>query len=86
MFYNFIFYSETKQKVRCTTYKEQHEDEEFEFVGKLTKTEFDLLIEILFEKFGDEDISLDQFVRSYLDIRDFSDQVKTLVNDKNQNI
>ncbi len=81
MFYNFIYYNQSTQKVRCKTTNKDNPDPEFEFVGKMTKTEFDLLIEVLFEQHGDNYISLDQFVDVYLQIRDFSDELKKLINE-----
>jgi|TARA_R100000426_G_C4792588_1_gene99233 hypothetical protein len=78
MIYNYIYYNEKSQKVRCKSF--QVSDAEFEFVGKLTKCEFDLLIEVLFEQHGDHNITLEEFVNVYLQLRNFTDELKNLID------
>lgn len=52
----------------------------FEYVGTMTSVEYDLLIEILWELFDDDKITLEQFQKIFGDIRSFCDRIKNLVD------
>ena len=45
----------------------------------MTRVEFDLLIEILWEIFEDKDIPLKDFMKHYKEIRSFCDRLKTMI-------
>ena len=45
----------------------------------MNRTEFDLLIEALFEKYGDNKMSNENIQEMYDDIRKFCDKIKGLV-------
>lgn len=72
MTYRSVYYNEDAQRVWRT------EDPTanllgFTHCGKMTKVEFEYLLEILFANFGDENISLAQFQYFFDLVREFSE-------------
>ena len=45
----------------------------------MTRVEFDLLVEVLWEVFEDKDIPLKDFMKYYNDIRHFCDKIKIIL-------
>jgi hypothetical protein len=45
----------------------------------MTKIEFDLLIEVLWELYQDGTISFDDFQRIFGDLREFCDRIKNII-------
>lgn len=84
MKYRKVFYSEEKNKVRSKSFdwvsnSTLNEEGDFEYVGTMTPTELDLLVESLFSKYGVKDITLEQFENMFGDIRTFCDILKGLL-------
>jgi hypothetical protein len=84
MKYRKVFYSEEKNKVRSKSFdwvsnSTLNEEDDFEYVGTMTPTELDLLVESLFSKYGVKDITLEQFENMFGDIRTFCDILKGLL-------
>ncbi len=77
--YRNVFWNELDQKMWRTTTSAGDVSVRYEYVGTMTRAEYDLLIEILWELFDDDKITLDQFQKIFGDIRTFCDQVKNLV-------
>ena len=77
--YRNVFWNELDQKMWRTTTSAGDVSVRYEYVGTMTRAEHDLLIEILWELFDDDKITLDQFQKIFGDIRTFCDQVKNLV-------
>lgn len=75
MTYRSVYYNETDQRV-WRTENPAADLLGFEYCGKMTKVEFEFLIEILFSNFGDENISLDQFRYYFEMVRVFSEANK----------
>lgn len=75
MTYRSVFYNEKDQRV-WRTEKPSSELHGFVYCGKMTKVEFDFLLEILFCNFGDENISLDEFKKYFDLIVSFSENYK----------
>ena len=46
------------------------------YFGELTKTEFELLIEILYEKYGNDDISHERFAEVFGELFEFLEELK----------
>lgn len=78
-YYKSVYYSEVTCKVwrTDTTFIPQ----DFEYVGKMNSVEYELLHDILFHVFGDEDITLKDFQRYFGDLRTFCDLAKKLVDE-----
>jgi len=77
--YRNVFWNELDQKMWRTTTSAGDVSVRYEYVGTMTRAEYDLLIEILWELFDDDKITLDQFQKIFGDIRTFCDQVKNIV-------
>lgn len=73
-----VFWNETHQHIRFKSNSTFANDFEYEFVGEATQVEFDLLLEVLWELYGDDRISLEDFERVFGDIRTFCDIVKKI--------
>ena len=58
-----VYFDENNQKVRWTQNITEDIDVSYDYVGKMTRVEFDLLIEILWEIFENEDIPLKDFTK-----------------------
>lgn len=71
-----IYYNEIDQKIWRTT--ATIDDVDFVYVGNLSKTEYELLLELLFDIFGTEDISKQDVQKLHDDFRFFLDVVKGL--------
>ncbi len=74
-----VFWSEENQTIRWTQSATIEGTINYEFVGLMTEAEFDLLLEILFELFEDDKISLEQFCNIFGDLRTFCDTIKNIV-------
>ena len=74
----FIYYDEINQKVRKTP-KRLQVVQNFYYTGQLTEVEFDLLIEILFKAYGDNDITLEQFLIYFNELKHFTDRIDELI-------
>jgi hypothetical protein len=70
-----FYYSEAKQKVSLK-YDHLINDDSFEYVGMVSENEFNLLLDILFFKYGDNDISLEQIEKCFGDFRTYIDKLK----------
>ena len=76
--YKMIYWSETKQRIRFTSKHNFEDYENYEYVGALTKVEFDLLIEALFVKYEDELISFEEVQLMYDKLRNFCNNLKDI--------
>lgn len=70
-----FYYSEEKQKVSL---KNDHSinDNTFEYIGMVSENEFNLLLDILFVKYGDDNISLEQIEKCLGNLRIYIDKLK----------
>lgn len=79
MRYLFIYYNEDTQKMRCRYKEVTGAEDGFELAGTITEVERDLLIEILFERYGDGHISLKNFLRYYGELKTFCQKMKMIL-------
>lgn len=79
-YYKNVYYAETTGKVWRTDATAGVSDN-FEYVGKMNSVEYELLLDILFHHFGENDFSLRQFERHFGDIRTFCDKAKELIEE-----
>ena len=77
--YRNVYWNEIDQRMWRTTTTVDDVTVRYEYVGMMTRAEYDLLIETLWELFDDNKITLEEFQRIFGDIRTFCDQVKNLV-------
>lgn len=71
-----VFWNETNQRVRWCVRSRHNGDVHYSYVGEMTEPEFDLLLEVLFEIFDEDDISLEDFLVYFGKIRKFCDEIK----------
>tara|TARA_R110002050_G_scaffold269762_1_gene412193 strand:- start:1014 stop:1268 length:255 start_codon:yes stop_codon:yes gene_type:complete len=76
--YKMVYWSESKQRIRYTANHTFEDFENYEYIGTLTKVEFDLLIEALFLKFQDEEISFEDVQIMYDRLRKFCNELKNI--------
>ena len=75
-----VYWSESKQRIRFTEIHNFEDSENYEYIGSLTRVEFDLLIEALFMKFEDEEICLEDVQLMYDRLRRFCNEIKNITN------
>ena len=76
MKYYTIYFDAENQKIRFTQSSPENLSVTYEYVGKSTRVEFDLLIEILWYKYEDGEIPLDQLKKIFDELRSFCDDIK----------
>jgi hypothetical protein len=80
MKYKIIYFNPKLQKVRYTQSKTIDESVNYNYIGESTRVEFDLLIELLWYKYEDTEISLEDFKKIFEELRKFCDSVKYQLN------
>jgi hypothetical protein len=80
MKYKIIYFNPDLQKVRYTQSKTIKESVNYNYIGESTRVEFDLLIELLWYKYEDSEISLEDFKKIFDELRKFCDSVKYQLN------
>ena len=80
MKYKTIYFNPELQKVRYTQDKKIKESVNYNYIGDSTRVEFDLLIELLWYKYEDTEISLEDFKKIFEELRKFCDSVKYQLN------
>lgn len=76
MKYKGIYFDNTNQKIRWTTSGSGDLAVTYEYVGDSTRVEFDLLIELLWYKYEDENIDLKDLQKIFNEFRVFCDKIK----------
>ena len=71
-----IYFNPIQQKVRYVSDTTSREDLSYHYIGKSTRVEFDLLVELLWYKFQDLDIPLNEFKKIFEELKNFCDSVK----------
>lgn len=77
--YKNVYWNEIDQRMWRTNTTAGDISVRFEYVGTMTRAEYDLLIEVLWELFEDNKITLDDFHKIFGDIRCFCDRIKKLI-------
>jgi len=79
MSYIFLYYNEQTQKLRSRKLPFQDLEEGFILIGAITRTEKEFLVEILFTRFGEKEITLKQMQRYYSELKTFAKGLKALL-------
>ena len=79
--YRKVFWNEQTQRIKWTQNETFEGYINYDFVGHSTRAELDLLIEVLWELFDDDEITLQQFEMVFGDVRTFCDRLKKLVEE-----
>tara|TARA_R100001460_G_scaffold79415_1_gene120415 strand:- start:155 stop:400 length:246 start_codon:yes stop_codon:yes gene_type:complete len=76
MKYHTVYFDADNQKIRFT---QSHPDDiavTYNYIGKSTRVEFDLLIELLWYKYEDGEIELNELKKIFDELRSFCDNIK----------
>jgi len=76
--YFHIYFDEINQKV-SRKQKRLQVVQNFYYMGQVTEVEYDLLIEILFRAYGENDITLEQFLIFFNELKEFSERIEELI-------
>ena len=79
--YKQVYYNELDQKVWRTDTSSGDIPVRYEYVGNMSLPEYELLLEVLFQIFEDDYITLDNFMNYFGDIRTFCDHIKNMVDE-----
>ncbi len=74
-----VFFDQDNQKVRWTQNTTIDIPIQYDYIGSMSRVEFDLLVEVLWEVYDDSDISLQDFRKYFAEIRQFCDHIKKMV-------
>lgn len=80
MKYNDVYFDDTNQKIRWTQSIPENLPVTYDYVGKTTRVEFDLLIELLWQRYEDSIIDLKDLKKIFNDLRVFCDSIKNNYN------
>lgn len=79
--YRNVFWNEIDQRMWRTNTSAGDVSIRFEYIGTMTKVEYDLLIEVLWELYEDKKITRGEFELVFGDIRTFCDKIKNLIEE-----
>ena len=75
-----IYFEEKNQRVRWTQTSSDDFKYDYKYIGNASEAEFDLLMELLWFMFEDDEISYNQFFDTFKELKTFCDQIKGLVD------
>ena len=76
--YKSVYYSEDLQKVWRTNSTSDIDEVNYNYIGELTLSEFNLLLEIFESVFLNDEISLEKFEYFLSELKIFSDKMKQM--------
>ena len=76
MKYHTIYFDAENQKIRFTQSHPENIAVTYNYIGKSTRVEFDLLIELLWYKYEDGEIELEELKKIFDELRSFCDSIK----------
>lgn len=76
MKYRDVYFDAKNQKIRWTQSDIKDIAVTYEYVGKTTRVEFDLLIELLWYKYEDSNIDSVELKKIFKELRTFCDSIK----------
>ena len=79
--YKKVFWNVETQRIKWTQNVTFEGYADYDFIGYLTRAELDLLIEVIWELFEDDQITLQQFEMVFGDVRTFCDRLKKIIQE-----
>ena len=76
MKYHTVYFDAENQKIRFTQSHPDNIAVSYNYIGKSTRVEFDLLIELLWYKYEDGEIELQELKKIFDELRSFCDNIK----------
>lgn len=80
MKYRYIYFDNDNQKIRWTQSGPENLAPSYNYIGESSRVEFDLLIELLWHKYEDENININDLKKIYVELRTFCDNIKESFN------
>ena len=74
-----IFWDQERQKIRFSNSNNFSNITNYSFIGLANENEFEILLQVLFEKFGDELITTPEVIYLYEEFMDFLKNLKRTV-------
>jgi|11_taG_2_1085331.scaffolds.fasta_scaffold05060_6 hypothetical protein len=75
-----IFWDQNRQRIRFSATNDFKGIENYSFIGFSNEHEFEILLEVLFDRFGDQDITTNQILTIYQNFMKFLDNLKNLTS------
>ena len=75
-----IYFEEVVQRVRWTQSSTDKMKYNYKFIGVASEAEFDLLMELLWFMYEEDEISYNQFFDTFRELKTFCDEIKGLVD------
>tara|TARA_R110000851_G_scaffold89623_1_gene195543 strand:- start:374 stop:625 length:252 start_codon:yes stop_codon:yes gene_type:complete len=75
-----IYFEEVEQRVRWTQSSTDKMKYNYKFIGVASEAEFDLLMELLWFMYDEDEISYNQFFDTFRELKTFCDEIKGLVD------
>jgi len=75
-----IYFEEVEQRVRWTQSSTDKMKYNYKFIGVASEAEFDLLMELLWFMYEEDEISYNQFFDTFRELKTFCDEIKGLVD------
>ncbi len=76
MKYRYIYFDNDNQKIRWTQSAPENLAPSYNYIGESSRVEFDLLIELLWYKYEDNEIPLNDLKNIFDELRFFCDNLK----------
>jgi len=80
--YRNVFWNEIDQRMWRTNTSVKDVSVRYEYIGQMTKVEYELLIEVLWELYDDKKITRGQCEMVFGDIRSFCDRIKKIIEEE----
>ena len=80
--YRNVFWNEIDQRMWRTNTSVKDVSVRYEYIEQMTKVEYELLIEVLWELYDDKKITRGQFEMVFGDIRSFCDRIKKIIEEE----
>jgi len=75
-----IYFEEVEQRVRWTQSSTDSMKYNYKFIGVASEAEFDLLMELLWFMYEEDEITYNQFFDTFRELKTFCDEIKGLVD------
>jgi len=75
-----IFWDQNRQRIRFSVSNDFKNIKNYSFIGYANDSEFEILIEVLFERFGDDHISTEQVLTIYQSFMKFLNNLKEITS------
>ena len=75
-----IYWDQQKQRIRWTTRNDFAGIETFSFIEWATEAEFEVFLDIIFTRFGDDFVSTEKVMTSFQSFRSFIDKLKRIAD------